>query len=165
MSEAEARTFGGFTLLWAGPAFRGLNLTAITPPASSNGSYAIYGSCKERRGTGLIPEGGGCSTPAQVLQRPICAVGISPFIEGEPTRRVRGNAIIQRGGDGLTLWTGTAQVTLAILGNPGLLDDLVAELRGLNTTLTTADDLPPPDFSACPERLLPVRRDGRPTAP
>lgn len=53
--------------------------------------------------------------------------------------------------DHVRLWTGTISIYLDAAANPALLDQMLAQLRGLTGSPGPGEPLPPPDFSACAE--------------
>ncbi len=158
MSEDAAARFTAYDLFWLGPSFGELNLDDIRlpgparPPEPPSQVALFYGACRTP-----------CGIPLQIQLAPICAVAESPFIDGELTETTRGGGVVRRFSDRLAIWTGGSMVH--IRAPEVVWDDVIAALVGLNNNVGATDDLPLPDFSGCPERLTPVRRDGRPAGP
>jgi hypothetical protein len=151
----QARSFQDFELYYLGDSFEGIPLERIirinakplpAEPIRRNDVSFIYGWCRAEQEA--------CLPPLQVQAWDACQRNLGLF-DYLPERRltVRGvPAATWEGGWSMDLYTG--RVAIAIFGrNPDQVARAALALRGVNNSLTPAQDLPPPIAGALEGKL------------
>jgi hypothetical protein len=151
-SVAKARAFTEFPVYSAGPSFRGLRLGGVDHIVDRTKVRGVtielsflYGSCDIRLWKGKAD--GGCGLPLSIQNWPAC----EKSIRGLGFHRDPGESITIRGVPGalyegqgrLALATGRTTIIIHGHGREFLLD-AARSLRGVNTPVATAANLPKP---------------------
>ena len=159
ISEADARQFDTYPLLWLGPTFGGYHLQSIVrqevaapagAPAhnAANSVTLIYGQCT------IPPNASACTGPLTLHVEPGCMARPEWTAAFGTTTTTRGDALQRTFPDGhIRLWTGPISISLNAIGNPDLTRTATQQLAGLNTlasSITPSSPLASPDLSTCP---------------
>lgn len=173
ITQTEAEAFTDYPVFWLGESFGGFNLQSIVrnkydPPAGIPDHEAMdtlgfaYGDC-------VIPDGASaCPVPLVVMTEPICMAQPQWIVEGAKAgdpETVRSGARLQRFEDGhIEIWSGQVSITVHSPGNPGLTEEIIQGLRGMNrinATQRAGTPLAAPEFDNCePPTIAP--RQGNP---